>query len=376
MIRIKGKSFNFEEPAVCRISVVSKDKDRAEFEYIFMGNNGRRGIGNGLIALNTKEEIDDSYTPLFVCSNNTIEASINDIYYIEPKGYAIKLIDSTSLTNSLFITEKCNYKCMMCPQPPVKINTIDWPQIALKTVEMLDSDFPCIGITGGEPTLEWKSLIKVINACSKKHPETTLQILTNASIFKKYSMAKKLYEASCDNIFLGIPLYSDTHLVHDELCGFKGAFYNTIDGIYNLERCGIPIELRIVIMKQNYSRLPQFSEFVYRNFPFIGAIAFMAIEPIGNALKNFDSLWIEPGMYMDSLAKAVRILYRAGVNVSIFNHQNCMLDKKLWKFSRKAISEWKIRYLDCCDKCLARHDCGGFFFSSKKHLSHMIKPIC
>src|SRR5262249_20719136 len=52
-----------------------------------------------------------------------------------------------------------------------------------------------------------------------------------------------------------------------------------------------------------------------------------------------------------------------------------VLDRRLWSFSRKSISDWKNIYLEKCNGCSVRDDCGGFFQSAaKKHSAH-IRPI-
>jgi len=109
------------------------------------------------------------------------------------------------------------------------------------------------------------------------------------------------------------------------ICGSNGAFWDSIEGIYNLERSNIFIELRVLITKMNFERLPQMAEFIYRTMPFIGCVVFMAIEPIGYALKNIQKIWIDPIDYMLHLTKAINILWRRDITVNLFNYQLCIL---------------------------------------------------
>jgi hypothetical protein len=64
-----------------------------------------------------------------------------------------------------------------------------------------------------------------------------------------------------------------------------------------------------------------------------------------------------------------------GLNVSIYNHQLCVLDRELWPFARKSISDWKNEYLECCGQCAVLDECGGFFASSKLRRSRGIAPV-
>jgi hypothetical protein len=58
-------------------------------------------------------------------------------------------------------------------------------------------------------------------------------------------------------------------------------------------------------MKQNYKRLLQISEFIYRNFPFISHIAFMGMEVTGHAFDNFNEIDITPQEYNENLLEAL-----------------------------------------------------------------------
>ena len=49
--------------------------------------------------------------------------------------------------------------------------------------------------------------------------------------------------------------------------------------------------------------------------------------------------------YKDELSIAVNILANAGIHTSIYNHQLCVIDKSIWKFNRKSISDWKMNTL-------------------------------
>jgi len=60
------------------------------------------------------------------------------------------------------------------------------------------------------------------------------------------------------------------------------------------------------------------------------------------------------------------------MNVSIYNHQLCVLDESLWAFTRKSVSDWKNIYMKECESCDLRDECGGFFASAiVKHSAHI-----
>jgi hypothetical protein len=63
------------------------------------------------------------------------------------------------------------------------------------------------------------------------------------------------------------------------------------------------------------------------------------------------------------------------MNVSIYNHQLCVLDRRLWPLAKKSISDWKNEYLPECVGCREMSNCGGFFASAKLRYSDHIRPF-
>ena len=90
------------------------------------------------------------------------------------------------------------------------------------------------------------------------------------------------------------------------------------------------------------------------------------MEPIGFAKDNLNSLWIDPLDYNNELKKAVLNLHNRDIYVSIYNAQLCILPNELRRFAVQSISDWKDIYIDECDNCIQKKQCGGFFSSSKE----------
>ena len=101
----------------------------------------------------------------------------------------------------------------------------------------------------------------------------------------------------------------------------------------------------------------------------------MGLEMFGLVHQHLDELWIDPADYQHELLAATEILRHAGMHVSIYNHQLCVLDPKLWPLARKSISDWKNIYLPECNGCDAMSACGGFFQSAAKIHSAHIGPV-
>ncbi|MCF0256417.1 MAG: His-Xaa-Ser system radical SAM maturase HxsC [Bacteroides heparinolyticus] len=274
-------------------------------------------------------------------------------------------MNKDSNDNALFITEQCNNHCLMCCQPPKKVDDIKLHYHRnLNIIESAPDDLTEIGITGGEPTMAGEYLFKLIDAVRDKWPNAILHILTNGRSFADESFLDKLLSHTGEKVYMGIPLHSDYGKDHDMIAGAKGSFVETMRGLYNLAERNVEIELRIVLNKLNTMRLPQMAEFIFKNLTFVGWVAFMGMERCGLAIKNHDKIWIEPISYIRPLEKAMLTLSSRGIDSVIYNIPLCLLPKSLHAFAAKSISDWKVRYLSQCDSCDAKESCCGTFSTS------------
>lgn len=377
MLSFYGDTLNITKPTLCRVVYPESSLSEHPSNFILCAEYPNNyDLYSGII-LKSKSEIPKSASvQVFRLHGNNISLNEGDILFIQPSGIATILYNSKSSSNSILLTEKCNCRCIMCPQPPKQKDAENLADLAISCIELMPSDTKYIGITGGEPTMVWTELIKVLNACNQFIPSAKIQLLTNGQILSNYYKTQELVEIGGNNLFACVSIYSDVEDIHDDIVGLKGAFWNTIEGLYNLARTGILIELRTVINKFNYMRLSKFAEFIYRTMPFVGCVALMAIEPVGLAYQNIGKLWIDPVDYIFQLEKAVRILHRRDIKVYLYNHQLCTLPASLWTISCKSISDWKVIYMKECEKCKNKLNCGGFFHSAITYKSRGISAIC
>ncbi len=275
-------------------------------------------------------------------------------------------IDIQSNDNALFVTGQCNNHCLMCCQPPVKKDDIDF--FYEKNLRLIDSapiELPTIGITGGEPTLLGERLFDLIAYIRKRLPNTHIQILSNGRRFADGAYAERLAQVAEGMVIVGVPFHSDSPIIHDRIAGAENAYNQTLIGLYNLAANDVDIELRVVLTKQNYQRLPQMARFISKNLVFVSTVAFMAMEDIGYTIKNHNLVWLEPEDYIPELQQAVQYLSQLEFDVSLFNLPLCLLPEVLRSFAKQSISDWKNKFLPLCETCTAKSECCGFFTTSK-----------
>ena len=276
----------------------------------------------------------------------------------------------------LFVTERCNSNCLMCSQPPKDRDDIEALTVRNhEIIDLIDQPPSYLTITGGEPTLLGDHLFGLVSYLKAKMPDTEVHILTNGRTFAWPAFTRQFAELDHPNISLGIPLYADIAGVHDYVVQAVGAFDQTIAGLHQAARNGIRVEIRVVLHKQTLPRLLKLAEFIYRNLTFAEHVALMGLEYTGYTPRNIEELWIDPFDYRDQLEAAVEFLAIRNMNVSIYNHQLCILKPSMWSFAKRSISDWKNAYLPACEGCSALEERGGFFqWAVRKHSAH-IHPI-
>lgn len=255
----------------------------------------------------------------------------------------------------------------MCCQPPQDDEDID--ELFEKNIAILDrapKNIPVVGISGGEPTLLGEKLITLIAYIREKLPDSDIHLLTNGRNFKDADFARQVAAIAGNKLYVGVPLHSDYYKDHDMIAGQKGAYNDTMAGIFNLAACGVAIELRIVINKLNYMRLPQMADFIQKYLPFVAWTAFMGMEHIGYAVANERNIWIEPVEYADKLTEAVLTLAQWHSDVVVYNIPLCLLPDSIRKFAKRSISTWKNKYIPVCDDCSLKSECCGLFSTSRR----------
>ncbi|XYI02570.1 His-Xaa-Ser system radical SAM maturase HxsC [Sorangium sp. So ce1128] len=288
-----------------------------------------------------------------------------DVVRIDPvQGSVSALYRASSRSNTFLLTERCDNFCVMCSQPPKERDDSWLVDDIEQAIPLISPEATEIGLTGGEPALLGERLVRLLVLLRRYLPRTSVHVLSNGRRFADPSFARVVGDVEHPDLMFGIPLYSDLPEEHDYVVQARGAFDETVRGILNLKRRRVRVELRFVIHRETVDRMPEFARFVTRNLTFVDHVALMGLEPVGFAKTNIDALWIDPIDYQGLLREAAMTLDRAGMAVSIYNHQLCTLDVSLHRFAQKSISDWKNVYIDACEGCHRKEACGGFFASA------------
>lgn len=294
-------------------------------------------------------------------SFNSIDLEIGDIVSIGDNGLLQIVYSSSSPENSLFLTNRCNHNCIMCAQPHLGHGNIYYKESKI-IVDFIECQPKSLGITGGEPLLYKDLFLDFFSHTTNKLPETFFQVLTNGSSLSSKIFAKSVCSINQKATFC-IPIYGDNERDHDRIVGKNGAFFKTIQGIYNLADLNADIEIRIVLFSETIDRIANIAEFISKNFPFVHHVAIMGIEMMGKASSN-SNFYINLKSFRNKLIETSNILISSNIFFSFFNIPLCEVSSELHKFCRQSISPWKIRFVNKCNSCVLKELCCGIFFSN------------
>ncbi|MBS0027491.1 His-Xaa-Ser system radical SAM maturase HxsC [Chitinophaga sp. 22321] len=372
LLKTKGTPSGVDAPVIGRVTFNPEN----DAEILIITDNISGHIGRFKAVLSTDAQLFQLDKPSVHSITAIDHLSEGDIVVVNTDGVINTLYRINSYHNFLLFTERCNSNCLMCSQPPKNRDDTDYLyNIHSQTIPLIPKDCFELGITGGEPTLLGERFFKLLEQIQTHLPDTEIHCLTNGRSFAWPTFSQKLSMMSFSRLMLGIPLYSDYYAQHDYIVQAKGAFNQTIQGIYNLAKHNIRLEIRIVLHKQTIPRLVKLSKFIYKNLPFVEHVAFMGLEYQGYTPHNIEKLWIDPNDYGNELVEAITYLSDFGINTSLYNAQLCTTPEKIWQFTRKSISDWKNIFHEECDKCLIKQACGGFFASSTFKRSAAIKAF-
>ena len=299
-----------------------------------------------------------------------------DVIDVGSNGVIQILYNDQSSDNVLFITNQCNSNCIMCPDSEYsrKLDILGQKEHLFKLIDLVPSDAPHLTITGGEPTLLKWDFLDVLAKCKNHFESTGFLLLSNGRSFCVKEYREAFLQVIPERLQLAVPLYSHKSDKHDKITRAPQGFLQTTQAL-KLLQYSLDLEIRVVIMRDNFRDLPEIAELIVKEFPKTKTVSFMGIELLGNAAIRRDELWVD---YIDTagfIESAARILIASGIEARIYNYPLCGLPRRLWSLAVKSITEYKVRYKPECDQCAVKKLCGGFFFSTIQYHKINVIPV-
>lgn len=300
-----------------------------------------------------------------------------DIVSISLDGYVNVVYTHDECEVDIFVTNKCNSNCIMCPlaegvRKKQNIGHYEWMKAY---IDLLPQDISYFNITGGEPTLEKENFLHILSLLKNKYNHSEFQLLTNGRSAADVSFLHKILDFSPRGMRYAIPLHSSNELIHDKITQSQYSFKQTDKGIRNLLATNQKVEIRIVISKANSNCLKETAQYISKNYKGLYCVNFIGMEMMGNAAKNRESLWINYSDAFRCAKPAIDILIRSGIDVQLYNFPLCAVERGYWHIAAKSITGYKVRFMEECDACIVKEICGGFFVSTKQVMKPKVYPV-
>ncbi len=285
-----------------------------------------------------------------------------DVVEVTPGRAGIHvLFRESDVHHTVFLTNRCNSRCLMCSQPPTRQDDSWLADEAIRVAMHMRVSPRTVGFTGGEPLILGSRLREVLDAFIQYHPNTQFDLLTNGRLLADSKLAHALLHEIKHPITWLVPLYGHADFLHDFVVQAPGAFDQTIEGLLTLQSYGQPIQLRIVLIEPVLRILPELCDFICRNLPFVSEVALMGCEPIGFALANRDTCEVDIHEWHKEMEAAVHRLVQGGLRPVLMNLPLCVIPRELWRFAHQSISDWKRVFIAECASCVVKNDCSGLF---------------
>ena len=117
MKQIVGTALNIEADILGRITLKGKSILNRKDEILV--KTDAKDLPSGYAALITNSRDIGGGKPSVGNVQKLDEFNEGDVVLINKKGEIVFLYEKNSLHNAIFATERCNHRCIMCPQPPV-----------------------------------------------------------------------------------------------------------------------------------------------------------------------------------------------------------------------------------------------------------------
>ena len=293
------------------------------------------------------------------------------------------------------LTRRCNQYCVSCPRhqenriPDEKYDNVKGRLFS--TIRRFEVDR--VTLSGGEPTLFpfFPDILRELDARS-----LPVLIQTNGQRFRDRTFAGECFggvEKSRYHILTAI--HSLDPEIHDRITGVKGSWRNVVEGIHVLRDQGVRVTVKHILSAMNYRQLPQFAEWVSREFDHSVGVCVSGMDYIGMSLeekKDYVLDYREAVPYMKQMLDRIEDGSCSFPVFVIIELPLCMIESGYHHFflnTRTTDQIYQDAYMSYptrrihdfttdhpeCMACAARENCPGIWEEHYKMYGDCIHPI-
>lgn len=258
------------------------------------------------------------------------------------------------------LTFRCNDNCISCiNNTKVVSSSRDPPLDQIKEViDNLDPQENYLGLSGGEPTLR-EEFFQILRYARNKYPDLYIFIVTNGRMFSYEDFTRKLADMELGRFRLGVTLYGPNREVHEAITRSKSSFKQTKEGINNLLRYDLPVEIRTIINRLNYKHLPELADFVQESYQGVDRFVFVNMKITGNAYKNRDAVLVKYKEVVPQVKRALNRFKNWEGEIRLYHFPLCIIPKSWWPLAKGVTKEEtrELAFADQCDECAVKEEC-------------------
>jgi radical SAM protein with 4Fe4S-binding SPASM domain len=148
------------------------------------------------------------------------------------------------------MTSRCNEDCSHCVRSRWMGNELTYDEIVDILQQLAEEGAMELTYTGGDPLVrpDFLPIMRKSHALG-----FALFLFTNATLITP-DIARELARLRVQEV--DVSVYGVTPEVHDGITRLKGSLRRTMAGIGHLDAAGIPVNVKMVLMKQNFHELP------------------------------------------------------------------------------------------------------------------------
>ena len=202
----------------------------------------------------------------------------------------------------------CNNRCRFCVQGDKRRRFPDLStDEAKERLRRARTTSDAVVLTGGEVTIR-PDIVELV-AYARSLGFRTIQIQTNGRMLAYGALARRLAEAGATEF--SPALHGHVPELHDFLTRAPGSFEQTVAGIRNVARLGLPIVTNTVVVRPNYRHLPDIARLLVRLG--VTQYQFAFVHALGEAARNFESMVPRMGLVAPYVRAGLEVGRQTGV---------------------------------------------------------------
>ncbi len=220
---------------------------------------------------------------------------------------------------------KCNSDCNYCFIDELKhvSKPISFP-VFKKLLPLIKGRYAGIYFCGGEVTLN-KQLPEFVSY-ARDQGYSLIRIYTNGRALSSLRLVEELKSAGATEFLVSFP--SADKDLSDKMVKRSGAFSQTVNGLKNLERCGLKVITNTVVTSMNYSDLQGTARFL-QQFSNVVEMQFWGYLPMSAEASQLMLPYVLAAPYLNRTIKDVE---GYGRKVCVRYFPACLLEDRYKKY--------------------------------------------